>query len=209
MIFLLTAVLPIFLLLVLSEVLWRAKILRGENARKLLHIIIGSYVAVWPFFLSGRQIEGLSLAMFVGVAISHKFKIFHAILDVKRKTLGDLLYAVGIGITAFLFKSPWIFAIAILHLSIGDGLAGLVGVRHGKNNKYLVWGQDKSLAGTIVFAVCSLAILSLAPIYQHVSIGSLLVLLPVTAALVENVSIYGTDNVTIPLLITLALNSIL
>lgn len=207
MIFLLLAVLPIFVLLVLSEFFWRAKLIRGEAARKVLHIIIGSYVAVWPFFLTVQQIELISLALFIGVSIAHKFKIFHAILDIKRHTVGDLLYAIGIAVTAFVAKSPWIFAIAILHMSVADGLAGLIGSKFGKKNRYFVFKQAKSIVGTSVFMVTSIALMSLIPIYQNINIGYLIILLPVTAAFVENLTVFGTDNVAVPLLIAVVLNA--
>lgn len=209
MIFLAVAVVPIFLLLVLSEILWRAKLLRGEAARKLLHIIIGSYVATWPFFISFAEIEKLSVALFVVVTLSHYLHIFHAIIDVKRRSLGDLLYAIGIGVTAILVRNPWIFAVAILHLSISDGLAGLVGNKYGKGNTYKVLGKTKSLVGSGVFALSSLLILlAIVPAHLHITLGPLLILLPLTAVLVENIGVFGTDNVLVPLLFVLALNTL-
>lgn len=209
MFYLFVAVAPIAVLLVLSEVLWRAKILRGEAARKLLHIIIGSYVASWPFFLTKGQIELVSLALFVGVSISHRFKIFHAIIDIKRKSVGDLLYALGIGLTAFLAGSPWIFAAAIMHMSIGDGLAGLIGTSFGKKSRYKVLGQDKSIVGSTVFLVCSVAILYvIVPTHLHVQLGYLIAVLPLAATLAENIGVLGVDNVLVPVLITLSLNAL-
>lgn len=203
----LVAIGPLFFLLVLSEILWRSKVLRGEPARKLLHIIIGSYVASWAFFLTARHIEFLSALLFVGVAVSHRFKIFHAILDVKRKTWGDLFYALGIGLTAFLSQSPWIFAVAILHMSIGDGLAGLIGAKYGKGGQYRILGQRKSLAGSFAFAVSSLIILAIiVPGPLHIALGPVALVLPITATLAENLGVYGSDNITVPLLLTITLN---
>lgn len=203
------AIFPIFLMLVLSELLWRKKILRGEAARKLLHIVIGSYIAFWPFFISFTTIQLISLALLFFVISSHKFRIFHAIIDVKRMTYGDVLYAVGIGITALLTKNPWIFAITILHLSVCDGLAGLAGTRYGKSTNFYFAGQAKSMVGTLVFALSSYIILFLLVTpYLGVTIGPLLVLLPLAAALIESVGVFGTDNILVPLLMVLVLNTV-
>jgi len=198
----LQATAPIFILLLLSEFLWRAKILRGEAARKLLHIVIGSYVALWPYFLTFRTIQLLALAMFIVVALSHRFKLFHAINDVHRKTKGDLLYAVGIGLVASLTHSPWIFAVAVLHMSVADGLAGLVGSRYGKTSGYKIFGYQKSAIGTATFVVSSFFILAmLSPFHPFATPAIVVAFLPFAAAALENIGVRGTDNVLIPLLI--------
>ena len=209
MILTLVAIGPVFMLLIFSELLWRLRLLRGEAARKLLHIIIGSYVACWAFFLPSEHIELLSVALFVGAAISHRFKIFHAIIDIKRRSWGDLFYAAGIGIAALVSNSPWIFAVAILHMSIADGLAGLVGSSLGKDSGYKVIGQKKSLAGTAAFFVSSVAILfAIAPGPMHLTLGWHGLLIPVVATLAENFGVYGSDNITVPLLLTVWLNAL-
>ncbi len=204
------AVVPVALLLVLSEILWRARLLRGEPARKLLHIIIGSYVACWLYFLTFREIELLSLAMLVGVTISHKYHIFHAITDVKRKTWGDIFYAVGLSVTAIVAREPWIFAIAVLHMSIADGMAALVGTQFGKANRYKVLGSTKSVVGTLTFMVVSFGLFVLFNHY-HPSAIILPVMLsmPVFLALTENVGVAGTDNILIPLLVAVIANGLL
>ena len=205
----LVAVGPIFLLLVASELLWRSKILRGEPARKSLHIIIGSYVASWPFFLSIGHIELISAVLFIGVAVSHKLKIFHAILDVKRRSLGDLFYAVGIGLTALASDNAWVFAAAILHMSIADGLAGIIGTKYGKKSPYKVLGQNKSVAGSATFMAASVAILAiLIPGAMHTPLSPLIILIPLLATTAENLGIYGSDNILVPLTVAISLNII-
>lgn len=199
----LVAVGPLAFLLVLSEILWRARLLRGESARKMLHIIIGSYVASWLYFLTFEQIQIISVAMMVGVAISHKYHIFHAITDVKRKTWGDIFYSIGIFLTATLTHQPWIFALAILHMSIADGLAGLLGSRFGSTTQYKVLGCKKSWVGTGSFILASLVILVIFA-GRHAEITTAYVLLvPIFAAVLENIGARGTDNILIPLCIVL------
>ncbi len=204
------ATVPIAMLLVLSEILWRTRLLRGEAARKMLHIIIGSYVAYWLYFLSFREIELLSLAMLIGVAISHKYQIFHAINDIKRKTWGDIFYAIGLGLTAVISREPWVFAIAVLHMSVADGLAGLLGTYFGKSTQYKVLGSTKSLVGTGVFVLTSLGLFALFN-YYHPSeiIWPVMFSMPIFLALVENVGIRGTDNIMIPVFVAVIANALL
>lgn len=196
------AVGPIFVLLLISEALWRTKLLRGETARKSLHIIIGSYVALWPRFLTFQQIQIISIALLVVVLASHRLHIFHAINDVHRKTWGDSLYAVGIGLTATLTSSPWVFAVAILHMSVADGFAGLVGSKYGKSNQYKVFGNKKSVVGTSTFIFLSLIILALFSQSNPTQTAPYIIaVLPILAAAVENIGVMGTDNVMIPILL--------
>lgn len=201
---------PVALLLVLSEVLWRTHLLRGESARKMLHIIVGSYVAYWLYFLSFREIQLLSLAMLVGVTLSHKFHIFHAITDVKRMTWGDIFYAIGLGVTAVVAKQPWVFAIAVLHMCIADGLAGLIGAEFGKKTRYKVLGSTKSLVGTFTFIVVSFLLFAIFNHYHPSEIiWPVMLSMPFLLALVENVGVYGTDNVLVPLIVAIIANSLI
>jgi phytol kinase len=204
------AIVPVALLLILSEILWRAHLLRGEAARKLLHIIIGSYVSYWLYFLTFREIQLLSLAMLVGVTISHKYHIFHAITDVKRKSWGDNFYAVGRGLIAVLARQPWVFAIAVLHMSVADGLAGLLGTEFGKGNRYKVLGATKSIVGTISFMLVSFGLFALFNHYHPSAIiWPVMLTMPIFLAFVENLGVYGTDNIMIPLLVVLIANALI
>ncbi len=198
------AVLPVFILLILTEFLWRTDRLRGESARKFIHIIVGSYVAFWPFFISFEAIQGISAAFLIVIVVSQRFDVFKAIHGVARRTWGEVLFAVGIGLIAVLATEPWIFAACILHMSVADGFAALAGKRWGKSNRYVIEGHEKSLVGTAVFWFCSLIIVGVT-IYFVPSLQSeasvLLGWLPLAAALTENIGIGGTDNVLVPLLV--------
>jgi phytol kinase len=143
----------------------------------------------------------------VVVLLSQRYNIFKAINDVKRKTWGDVLYALGIGLTATLTRDPWIFAVAILFMSLSDGMAGLVGVHYGKKSQYTVFGNKKSIAGTLAFILCSFAILIGIQTVHTLEISPLMfVILPFMAAALENLGSLGSDNILIPVLVVLALS---
>lgn len=198
------AVLPVFAILILTEVLWRNNSLRGESARKLVHIFVGSYVAFWPFLISFQAIQLISVAFLVVVGISLKFSIFKAIHGVARRTWGEVLFAVGIGLTAVLTSQPWVFTACILHMSVADGFAALAGKKWGKNNRYHVAGHEKSITGTAVFWFCSLIITGLAIVNLpelQADASVYLFVIPIVTSLMENIGIGGTDNVFVPVLV--------
>ena len=202
-------VLPVFLLLLLTEYLWRSNSLRGESARKLIHILVGTYVAFWPFIIGFEAIQVISAVFLLVVAFSLKFELFKAIHGVGRRTWGEILFAIGIGLIAVLTSEPWIFAACIFHMSVADGLAALAGKNWGKNNRYHIDRYEKSIVGTTVFWICSLVITAVAlinlPDLQG-SAGIYLLWLPLTASLTENIGINGTDNVLVPLLVYVSLS---
>jgi len=176
--------------------------------RKLVHVFVGIFVAFWPFFLSWRQIQFLSLAFLVVVGLSVKLNVFRSIHAVKRNATGELLFAMVIGILALMVTNQWIFAAAMLHLSLADGLAAIVGLGWGEHNTYKVFGHSKSVAGSLAFFFCSVFIMIGYLTFSHTAAGPVpLLWLPIAATVAENVAVRGTDNMVIPLLIGLALTS--
>jgi phytol kinase len=197
-----------FCILVFSEWLARAKQIHAELTRKLVHVAVGSFVAFWPFFLSWEQIQWLALAFFVVVCLSIRFNVFRSIHAVKRNMLGELLFAIVIGLLALISSNPWVFAAAMLHLSLADGLAAIIGLGWGDTNSYKVFGRTKSIAGSAAFLVCSFLILVLYGIFAGSSTSFLTLLwLPLLATAAENLAVQGTDNLVMPMLIAVVLSS--
>jgi phytol kinase len=201
-------VLVTFCILVGAEYLSRSKDIHAELTRKLVHVAVGTFVAFWPFFLSWRQIQLLSLAFFAVVCVSIKFNIFNSIHAVKRSISGELLFAIVIGLLALIATDKWVFMAAMLHLSLADGLAAVVGLGWGGNNSYKVFGRTKSIAGSAAFLVTSVAILVVYAIFSNSTTSfSTYVWLPVLAVVTENLAVQGTDNLIMPMVIAFVLVS--
>jgi dolichol kinase len=142
------------------------------------------------------------------VCLSIKFEIFRSIHAVQRNIMGELLFAIVIGVLAAISPNAWVFMAAMLHLSIADGLAAVIGLGWGDSNSYKVLGKKKSIAGTAAFIVASYAIVAIYGIFAHSSTSFVTLLwLPLAAAAAENVAVYGTDNLVMPLLVALVLSS--
>jgi len=202
------AVAIVFLILVFAEYLSRYKGVHSELTRKIVHVLVGVFVAFWPFFLSWRQIQILSVLFLVAVLISIKLNIFSSIHAVSRNKMGEVLFAVIIGLLAFISSDQWIFAAAMLHLSLADGLAAVVGLAYGDSNSYRIMGRTKSLAGSLAFFFTSVIIMIWYASFSGVQPSAVSVLwLPVAATIAENLSGEGTDNLVIPVLVALVLTS--
>src|SRR4051812_7123481 len=127
MVIALLAALVIGMVLIADEFLWRRKILKGEPSRKMTHILAGVFIATWPYFLSWHFIQLLSVALLLGVMVSKHLHVFHFMEAAKRRTWGEYMFAVALGIIALMQPADWVFTVAILHLALADGLAALVG----------------------------------------------------------------------------------
>lgn len=202
----------VFVILMTDEILWRLKVLRGEASRKLVHLLVGTFIAFWPFIMTMTAIQILAVAMLVVVALSRQYHIFQGIHAIKRLTYGEYFFAISVGLTAYITDSKWIFVAAILHLSLADGLAALVGKRFGKKNHYKILTQYKSLAGTATFCLVSFVITAVCvlidiELYTRANVW-IIACLPLFATLAESVGVYGTDDLVVPLLVVGVLETI-
>ncbi len=194
-----------FLILFGSELWWRKHITHGEFSRKFVHITVGSFVAFWPFFLTWNQIRLLSVGFLVVVGISKYFRLFRAIHSVQRPTMGELYFALAVGAVTIMTHDKWIYATALMQMSLADGFAAVMGVRFGRQS-YLVFAHRKTLVGSLTFFATSLAILfaytQLAVVHMGVAF---MVSTAALAALMENLGVAGLDNLLVPVIIAAVL----
>lgn len=212
----LIALVPIGLILLSSEILWRRKIIKDEIARKFIHILAGCWMAFWPYYLPFEGIFILGCIALALILYSRFTRLFHAIYSVRRKTYGDIFFAVAIVVCAFLAQEDWVFMVSILLLALADGAAAIAGQLWGSGNTYQLFGSKylrKSRAGTTAFVVCTYLALGLGwllggEMYMSDMLVLTFVLLPLAATTAENVMPVGLDNLVTPVITVLILNSL-
>lgn len=195
-------------ILILGELLWRLKITKGEYARKFVHILTAIFASTWAFYIDNQMIILISMIIVSVVILVNRYKIFPSIHAIKRATYGEIWFPLGIGITALIFSNPYIYALAVLHMGLADGMAAVVGVAMGKNAlRFKIMGYTKSFAGSLTFFTISLWLylsywlnFTSVPIFADnftqavtVSLSSALIV-----TVVEMVSPKGSDNVLVP-----------
>jgi dolichol kinase len=198
-------------ILIVGELLWQKRILKGEFARKFVHILAATYAAFWPLFMSRENIALLSLIFIAALIIVKQLNIFKSIRSIKRVTYGEVWYALSISLMAFLFKDNFIYAIAVLHMALADGFAAVVGVGLAKKARnFTFMGYKKSVYGSLTFASISFVLNMIYWVaYMHYPMyGTGIIVVPIlysalsacVLAGVEIMSPKGTDNVIVPLL---------
>ncbi len=188
-------------------------------ARKFLHIMIGNFIWIIPFFTCVSF--PLNFPFFVAapfilltflVSPGTPFKgLTRKLSGLGDVTLGGhsyglVFYAISYTILAAFFSNqPWLIAAGIIPLAYGDAAASIVGLKWGKHQFNIC--AKKSIEGSLtMFTTCFLVLAasfaffgSLYPLpitnYLLASLGA-----AVVATLCEAFTPRGLDNLAVPIL---------
>lgn len=191
-------------LLGLLEWMRRSLAVTPDVTRKLFFMGVASWAVVAAQLTEDATTAALPFLVLAGVMyLSFRFEIFEAVED-DGASLGSILLPLSCaGLAAWFWPDHTYVAVAaILAAGFGDTTAALVGRRLG-TRKYHTLGHARTMEGTLtLFLVSGLA---MAPVLallggldSHQAIAFALIGATVAAS-VESVSVYGTDNVTVPL----------
>lgn len=194
--------------LLMAEMLRKYSHLHREIIRKVAHIGSAIGISVAPFYLSWEVVRILAVALLGIVILALYFKWGHGMYSVRRKTNGEVLFPIAVIGASLFAPSPAIFCAAILHLGLADGFAAITGTIWGKNHTYRVLGDKKSYIGTFTCFFVSLAILVGFNVWSVDPISwGIILALPFVATFFENIGMRGSDNITVPMVIVLALST--
>lgn len=202
----------VFVVLVIVESILNALRRDNEATRKLFHIMHAIGLAGLAFILPLEWIALFELAflgcMFVARYLhthyDKQWKWVHYLgktYRVGRESYGDVLMPISLIIVAFVAHSKWEFVASVLIVGLADAAAALVGKKWGSSSSYKVFGQTKSALGSFAFLVVALLVGFGYSIFAPGYPGDLLPLIAIAAFLtgIENVGVYGSDNLLLPL----------
>ncbi len=175
------------------ELLVRRGTVGSEGTRRVAHVSACAY-AVWIHsFLSVGQFIAVAASFVLLMAASKVLHVLSSIHGTRRKTWGEVYMPLGLLLGAVIAGgNSRAFVAAAVILGVADVAAGLVGDARGSESK--TWG------GTAAFAIVAIVVLIMLGrgLLRSIALG-------VALALVERVSPWGTDNVTIPVATAAAL----
>lgn len=193
----------------IAQLLLRAGHISASVTRKIVHIGVAHWWILAMLFFDRWEfaIVGPVAFVFINLA-SYLFRLFPAMEHKERtRNLGTVYFPVALLASVLLtWGGPvpiWMGGVGILVLGWGDGLASLVGERTG-SHILRVFGNTKSIAGTATMFVAS-AIVTLAFLLVFASgspaasIALVVVATALVASIVELVTPFGLDNLTVPL----------
>ncbi len=176
-----------------------------EITRKIVHIGSGQVILL-AWWLQTPTWMGIAASVLFSLValLSYRYPILPGINGVGRHSLGTFFYATSIGLLTAAFwpmNLPQYAALGILVMTWGDGLAALVGQNFGRH-PYKIVGSPKSWEGSatmlLVSFTVSLPILGFTAGFTA-SIGLIAALVALAATILETLSFYGLDNLTVPL----------
>ena len=190
-------------LLAVLEWLRRGLGVASDVTRKLFHMGVGLWALVAVSLFDDGVRAAIPFLVLGGVMyLSFRFEIFEAVED-DGASLGSVLLPLSCAMLLLWFWGDRVYvAVAgIFAASFGDTTAALVGRRLG-TRKYHTLGHPRSMEGTLSLFLASG--LTMAPVLaivggldSHQAIAFALISATVAAS-VETVSVYGTDNLTVP-----------
>jgi dolichol kinase len=197
-------------LIAFCELLINLKVIKGELARKIVHIVIAVFASTWAYFLTSTLILLICFILICVVYIVKKYKILRSFRAVNRVTYGEVWFPLGIGISALMFPNPDIYALAVLNMGLADGMAAVVGVKLGKKaGNFKINKSTKSIAGTTTFVAISTGLY----LFYWLSIDNLQIfsnsvvlafVISISSAIivasVELISPKGSDNISVPVI---------
>lgn len=198
----------VMLLVGMGEVIFKKIKTHPEIARKAIHISTGMFIATFAYWMSYEAIFVTGFIMMLGNLLNRRVKLVKSINDVKRKTKGDVLFALGVMLLAVLEPKASVYMVAMLHVAFCDAVAALAGELLAKDRGvYYIFGNRKSILGTAAFFVSSLTLVTLFAVYTGASVMTALYIVPLVTVL-ENILSGGYDNALLPFVVALYLSTL-
>ena len=195
----------VFAVIGVGEGLRRWRGYSTEFTRKLIHIGVGMWAFGTVLLFQHWYFAIVPPLSFVVLNyISYRGEIFKSVETGEKGNLGTVYFPVSFAIIICLFWArPHLLVASLMPMTWGDALAAILGRRYGQR-KYGVLGFTRSVEGSLAMFLFSwlstfLALLLLSPLgWQTSMLYSLAV--AVFATLVEALSPWHVDNLTVPLL---------
>ncbi|MCP5098970.1 MAG: hypothetical protein GY943_25745 [Chloroflexi bacterium] len=202
---LLICLIYIFVIIGLAELLRRWRGYSIGFTRKVIHIGVGMMSWVLHFLFDSPWFFVAACVAFMGInLLDWRYGFFASMASKDESNLGTVYFPFAAGIVAILFwQQPPLMVAALMPLTWGDGLAPIVGQRYGRH-EYFVKKHKRTIEGSAGFFVAGFIFtwLALWAIPGAPTISASSAILPALAittitTLVEAVSIWGLDNLTI------------
>ena len=202
---LITAFIYVFAMIGVAEGLRKWRGYSVEFTRKFIHIAVGMWAYGAVLMFERRTFAIIPPLSFVAInAFSYWQGTFKAMETGEKGQLGTIYFPISFtALIWLLWDRPHLLVASLMPMTWGDALAAVVGRRIGRR-RYTVAGSTRSLEGSAVMLLVSwlatlvpLMLLAPEPIALGAAIGAAAAT-ALGAMIVEAVSPWGIDNLTVP-----------
>jgi len=174
-----------------------------DFTRKFIHIAVGMWAYGTVLLFERSTFAIIPPAAFVAInALSYWQGTFKAMETGEKGQLGTIYFPISfVALVWLLWDHPHLLVASLMPMTWGDALAAVVGRRIGQR-RYVFAGSTRSLEGSAVMFLAGWAA-TLAPLLLLSSINPLAAVwaagvTALGATVVEAVSPWGIDNLTVP-----------
>lgn len=196
----------VFLIIGISTVLQKAKVLGDEGARKFIHIGVSNWwILAWVFFQGENALWFAIVPPITFILLNYYSYKTNLIKSMERSgngNLGTVYFPISLLIlvifTFGVINRPEIGAVGILVLGYGDGLAAVIGKSYGKRK--LV--DNKSLEGSLTMLLASFIVILIVLLVAGTALVTTLIVAVVVSLLSTVIELFtpkGLDNLSVPL----------
>jgi phytol kinase len=197
----------VFVMLAIGEGLKRWQNLSSDFTRKFIHISVGMYSILAILLFERWELAIIPPAAFIIINfLDWKFGILQAMTSSDRSNLGTVYFPISFCIIIWVFwDRPELLVSSLMPLTWGDSFAAVIGKRFGRRT-YSIFNSTRSLEGSFTMflfsATSSALVLAIMGVDNWLGLS---LAVGAGATLVEAVSPFGTDNLTIPAISALLL----
>lgn len=188
--------------LLVTSILKKYCNLKEETSRKLVHILVGfSWFIMIYFFGTTYHLVIPSLTFVIINYLSYKKNLISSMERENKESKGTIYYAISFTVLSFVtvLKNDFLpfYGIGVLTMTIGDGIAPFIGK---KFSKFQIGNTSRTYFGSLVIFISAVLVsLFISKIYLlSVDIVSLMII-GVSATFLEFIGFKGTDNLTLPI----------
>ena len=176
-----------------------------EFTRKFIHIAVGIWAFGTVLLFERRTFAVIPPLAFVAInALSYWQGTFKAMETGEKGQLGTIYFPLSFAaIIWLLWGRPHLVVASLMPMTWGDALAAVVGQRIGRR-RYTVAGSTRSVEGSAVMFLVScvttlvaLVLMAPGPLSPAAAVGAAATT-ALVAAVVEALSPWGIDNLTVP-----------
>lgn len=203
----------ILVFILIAEFLQRKKKLSVSFTRKFVHFGVGILTFLTPFLFNDvKPLIFIAITFIFVNGFTLYLKIFKG-MDAQRKTYGTVMFPLSFLILLlFAWEADrYLIAYGIALMTFADGMASVVGEQVKNPRIYFPAKDKKSIQGSLTLFITSGFITLMFINFKWLNINieningvwqliSIVIIMGVITVLLENISIYGSDNITLPLL---------
>ncbi len=175
----------------------------AEFARKFIHIAVGMWAYGTVLLFETRTFAIIPPVAFVAInAFSYWQGTFQAMETGEKGQLGTVYFPISFAVILWLlWGQPHLLVASLMPMTWGDALAAVIGRRVGRR-PYTVLGSTRSIEGSAVMLLVSW-VATLVPLLLLASISPVTAIVAAAATalgatVIEAVSPWGVDNLSVP-----------